>query len=453
MPSDPGIEFRSVLVGAVAGGAAMAVAWSLASALSKPNRRKGEEEERENDYRVRPMPVSVASPVRGTGMTRDASKIELQEMIYRRSSGMPLHISATGEDTPPPPSLMATTTTQRQVMDEMSQQRYSVTVRVPATTANLGPGFDTLGMALDMWSEFTVSIADEFSLTNEGDGKDDIPTDESNLICVGLRRAYELAGKPVPPLRYRCVNNIPYARGLGSSSAAIVGGIIAGLVLSGHRLKCWGEEELLQIAAEIEGHPDNVAPAIYGGVQIGMKVDRWYSERVNLPAGLQVVIFIPDHVGKTSDARRVLPKTYTIQDVVFNIGRVAWLVNALNTNSLHNLHFGVQDRLHQPQRGEHVYKHLVPMIEAAERAGANACYLSGAGPSVLAITSGASGDIFAQREKERVDKAVADAMLGAGASVGVKGQVFITEPVLTGACVAHVEPAFSSGLVRFKGDV
>ena len=284
MPSDPGIEFRSVLVGAVAGGAAMAVAWSLATALSKP-RRGGDEEEKENDYRVRPMPAAVASPVRGGGgMTRDTSKIELQEMIYRRSSGMPLHISATGEDTPPPASLMATTT-QRQVMDEMSQQRYSVTVRVPATTANLGPGFDTLGMALDMWSEFTVSIADEFSLTNEGDGKDDIPTDESNLICVGLRRAYELAGKPVPPLRYRCVNNIPYARGLGSSSAAIVGGIIAGLVLSGHRLKCWGEEELLQIAAEIEGHPDNVAPAIYGGVQIGMKVDRWYSERVNLPAG------------------------------------------------------------------------------------------------------------------------------------------------------------------------
>ena len=81
-----------------------------------------------------------------------------------------------------------------------------------------------------------------------------------------------------------------------------------------------------------------------------MKVDRWYSERVNLPAGLQVVIFIPDHVGKTSDARKVLPKEYSIQDVVFNIGRVAWLVNALNTNSLHNLHFGVQDRLHQPQR-------------------------------------------------------------------------------------------------------
>jgi homoserine kinase len=348
----------------------------------------------EEDYRMHPHPVPVSSPgrnrgLRAGGMTRESSDSKLAEMIYRRSSGMPMHISA--EDTPPPPDLMPTTTTQRQVMDEMSQQRYSVTVRVPATTANMGPGFDTVGMALDMWSEFTVSIADEFSLTNEGDGKDDIPTDETNLICKGVKRAYQLANKRIPPLKYRCTNNIP--------SAAIVGGIIAGLVLSGHRLKCWGEEELLQIAAEIEGHPDNVAPAIYGGVQIGMKVDRWYSERVNLPAGLQVVIFIPDHVGKTSDARKVLPKEYSIQDVVFNIGRVAWLVNALNTNSLHNLHFGVQDRLHQPQRGQHVYKHLEPMIEAAERAGACACYLSGAGPSVLAITSGASGDIFAQREK------------------------------------------------------
>lgn len=417
------------MVGVVAGGAAVAVVVSM---LWVSKRKQGKD----------PQPANVSSSSRARGpVTAD-----VHDMILRQSSGMPAHITI-GDDTPP--ATAGATTMQRMVMDEMSQQRYSVTVRVPATTANLGPGFDTIGMALDMWSEFTVEIADEFSLTNEGDGKDDIPTDETNLICAGVKRAYELANKPMPPLKYKCVNNIPYARGLGSSSAAIVGGIIAGLVLSGHRLRCWGEEELLQIAAEIEGHPDNVAPAIYGGVQIGMKVDRWYSERVNLPAGLQVVIFIPDHVGKTSDARKVLPKNYNITDVVFNIGRVAWLVNALNNNSLHNLRFGVQDRLHQPQRGENVYKHLHPMIDAAEKAGACACYLSGAGPSVLAITSGASGDIFAQREKERVDKAVADAMLSAAASVGVKGQVFITEPVLTGAFVAHVEPAFSHGLVRY----
>lgn len=335
-------------------------------------------------------------------------------------------------------------------------QTRSVTVRVPATTANLGPGFDTIGMALDMWTEITVQQADKFELTNEGEGADHIPTDESNLVVMGLKKAFEFAGLPVPPLKYRCVNRIPFARGLGSSSAAIVGGILAGLVLSGHTLKMWGAEELFNIASEIEGHPDNVAPAIYGGIQIGIhggKGDRWRSERVNLPTGLQAVVFIPKAVGKTSDARCVLPESYSREEIVFNIGRMAWLVNALASNNVDNLIFGVEDKIHQPQRGAHVYKHLNPMIQAACEAGASCCYLSGAGPSVLALTTGASGEIFAQREKERVDRIVANAMLATAATTGVAGEVFITEPVLRGAHVAHAEPAFSTPLVRYAGDV
>jgi len=127
-------------------------------------------------------------------------------------------------------------------------------------------------------------------------------------------------------------------------------------------------------------------------------------------------------------------------------------VNALATNNLNQLKFGVQDAMHQPQRGA-IYKHLDPMIAAATAAGAACCYLSGAGPSVLAITTGAAGDIFAQREKERVDRKVADAMIAAAELVGVQGQVFITEPSLTGAYVASVEPPFSGGLVSYRGDV
>lgn len=335
-------------------------------------------------------------------------------------------------------------------------QTRSVTVRVPATTANLGPGFDTIGMALDMWSEVTVQLAEKFELTNEGEGASEIPTDESNLVVVGLKKAFEYAGVAVPPLKYRCINRIPFARGLGSSSAAIVGGILAGLVMSGHQLKMWGAEELFNIASEIEGHPDNVAPAIYGGIQIGIHGgpgDRWRSERVNLPTGLQAVIFIPKTTGKTSDARCVLPDKYSREECVFNIGRMAWLVNSLATNNLDNLRYGVQDKLHQPQRGAQVYTHLDPMIEAAENAGASCCYLSGAGPSVLALTTGASGDIFAQREKERVDRIVADAMLATAATSGVEGEVFITEPVLRGAHVVRAEPGFSTPLVRYAGDV
>jgi GHMP kinases N terminal domain len=181
------------------------------------------------------------------------------------------------------------------VEDENLTPRRSVTVRVPATSANVGPGCkcnttqhntnytvyycclfhshslsrlfsfycdhttqyctltdDCIGLAVDLWSEVTVSLADKFEITAEGDGADDVPKDQSNLLVLGVKAAYDTAGKDMPVLKYHVVSRIPYARGLGSSSAAIVAGIIAGLVLAGHRLPCWGSEALLQIAAGIE---------------------------------------------------------------------------------------------------------------------------------------------------------------------------------------------------------
>ena len=342
----------------------------------------------------------------------------------------------------------------KEVIEEMAIKRTSVTVRVPATSANMGPGFDCLGMALDMWSELTVERANEFSMTLKGEGADQVPKDDTNLFCMGVKKAFEVAGEAVPPLKYTCTNRIPFARGLGSSSAAIVAGLIAGLVLTGHKLTCWGEESLLQLAAAIEGHPDNVAPAIYGGIQLGIyNGARWQSERVTVPAGMQVVVFIPETIGKTSDARAVLSEEVSREDAVFNVGRVAWLVNAFNMQRFDNLKWGAQDRLHQPHRASVVYPHLYPLIDAATKAGADATFLSGAGPSVLALTSGASGDIFAQREKERVDTSVAKAMLAAAKQAGVNGQVFITQPVQTGAHVVHAEPNYSSRLMRYRGDV
>ena len=149
------------------------------------------------------------------------------------------------------------------VEDENSQPRSSVTVRVPASSANCGPGYDCIGLAVDLWTEVTVSRADEFEITAEGDGAAEMPKDASNLLVTGVKAAYDTAEKPMPPLKYHVVSRIPYARGLGSSSAAIVAGIIAGLVLAGHRLPVWGSESLLQIAATIEGHPDNVAPVSF----------------------------------------------------------------------------------------------------------------------------------------------------------------------------------------------
>jgi homoserine kinase len=349
---------------------------------------------------------------------------------------------------------MSARITERSQEVEGEVERSRVVVRVPATSANLGPGFDAIGMALDMWSEFTVERSDKFEVICEGEGSYDMPLDDTNLVCFGLKAAFKKAGKEVPTLRYRLVNHIPYARGLGSSSAAIVGGLIAGFVLAGHRVPTWGSEELLNMAAEIEGHPDNVAPALYGGIQLGIHTGtRWMTERVNIPPGLQCVCFIPNVIGKTSTARNVLSDTITRKEAVFNIGRVAWLINALASNNIDQLRYGVEDALHQPQRGAAVYPHLFPIIEAAVAAGANAAYLSGAGPTVMAITSGASGDIFTQRAKERVDRKVAEAMLAAAEKCGTNGQVFITAPVETGAHIVSAEPAFSTPLVKYRGEV
>lgn len=313
---------------------------------------------------------------------------------------------------------------------------------------------DCIGMAVDLWSEITVSRADKFEIIAEGEGAEDMPKDETNLMCIGLEAAFKAANKPVPPLKYHCLSRIPYARGLGSSSAAIVGGIIAGLVLAGHKLPCWGSEALLQIASDIEGHPDNVAPAIYGGLQIGIhNGTRWQTERCPHPAGMQAVLFIPDFIGKTSDARGVLSDTISRSDAAFSIGRVAFLVHSLCTNNLDNLKYGVQDTMHQPQRGSKLYKYLYPMIEAAQNAGACCAYLSGAGPTVMALTSGASGDIFTQREKERSDREVARAMLDIAKEFGISGQLLVTQPVHEGASVIDVQPPFSSDEITYRGNI
>lgn len=204
----------------------------------------------------------------------------------------------------------------------------------------------------------------------------------------------------------------------------------------------------------IQGHPDNVAPVIYGGIQLGIfNGTRWNTERLPIPPGLQLVMFIPDFIGKTSDARNVLSPMVTREEAAYNVGRVAFLVNALCHQNLDNLKWGVQDKLHQPQRGEKLYKYLYPMIEAAENAGACCAYLSGAGPTVMALTSGASGDIFTQREKERTDWDVAHAMLSVADSFGIKGNVVVTQASHEGAKVIRADPPFSTDSISFRDHI
>lgn len=290
----------------------------------------------------------------------------------------------------------------------------------------MGPGFDTLGMALDLWSEFAVERADRFEVLCLDDASKHMPLDESNLICVGVAAAFKKAGQPLPVLRYQLRNGIPHARGLGSSSAAIVGGLLAGMMLAG---AAWTAEELFSLAAELEGHPDNVAAAIFGGIQLGIHDGhRWINQRISLPSDLQCVCYIPNAIGKTSAARAVLADTVARQDAVFNIGRVAWLVNALATNNLAQLRFGMQDALHQPQRAATVYPHLTGVLASAMDAGALAAFLSGAGPTVMALTS---------RSADCSEK-VAEAMLAAAVAADTDGQVLHILPIAHGAYVCDI---------------
>jgi len=337
-------------------------------------------------------------------------------------------------------------------MSIKQEPRDSVTVRVPATSANLGPGFDSIGLALDVWNELRVERADTFSVVIEGEGAEDIPRDESNFICKGVEAAYRHAGIEVPTLKYTCVNRIPYARGMGSSSAGIVSGLLAGCIISGHRFKCWGHEEFLQFASNLEGHPDNVAPAIYGGIQIGCRSsERWYSSRVRCPDGLQFILFIPDFVMETKQARAVLPQTYTKEECIYNISRAALLVNGLNHNDWLDMGIGTEDALHQPYR-EPFFKHMLPVINAAKRTGAIGAYLSGAGPTILALTGGGSGDIFLQADHETNEVNIADAMSMAAHKAGVSGRMFITQPAHIGAHVVNAVPPMSEqGVQRLRG--
>jgi len=361
----------------------------------------------------------------------------------------------------PEPELIA----RRNALEE--QGRNSVTVRVPATTANLGPGYDTIGMALDVWNEVVVERHSHFEMIVIGEGADKLPRDETNLVVVGVKAAFEHAGKEVPHLKYTCSNKIPFGRGLGSSSAAIVSGLIAGLALAGHELSVYGEksmysgghtvepEELLQLASNIEGHPDNVCPCIYGGLHLAIasseEPKHWRSSRVNTPFDMQLVAYVPDDVGETAELRKVVPTEYSREDVVYNIGRVAFLINTLNQGRLCDLRFGMEDRMHQPYRGKAVYTHLEPIVEAAIAAGADGACLSGAGPTVLAITSGAAGDLFTQKYSERSEIRIAEAMQKAGAAAKWPGRCFVTRPSLHGGYIVAADPPFSDGSLQFLG--
>jgi homoserine kinase len=262
-----------------------------------------------------------------------------------------------------------------------------VRVRIPATSANVGPGFDALGLALALYNEVSASEADAISVTLAGEASGGLPTGGDNVVVRGVRLAYEAAARPFKGVTVACVNRIPAARGLGSSAAAWIGGLVAGNALLGGPLS---RDALLALAARAEGHPDNVAAALLGGLTISCAQSDGRISAVSLPvpATLRWVVLVPEVTKATAEARAVLPETVPRADAVFNVQRVALLLAALQAQRSLELAAALDDRLHQPYR-QRLFPWMPAVVDAARAAGALGCVLSGAGPSLLAVVSGA----------------------------------------------------------------
>ncbi|MFV0319898.1 homoserine kinase [Microbacterium sp.] len=263
----------------------------------------------------------------------------------------------------------------------------TVSVRVPATSANLGPGFDTLGLALSVYDELTVTTLPEPGLAIHvtGEGAGHVPTDESHLVVRAMAYAFEAFGRQLPGIRLVARNSIPHGRGMGSSGAAVVAGLLAAKGLLEDDVAI-GDGTLLRLATELEGHPDNVAPALFGGLTIAwMGDDGPQSKKLQVHRGVSPLVFVPDFTMSTSVARGLAPAQVTREDAVFNVSRSALLIAAL-TQSPELLLAATEDKLHQSYRAA-----AMPATDAlvrALRAEGLAAVVSGAGPSVLVLADG-----------------------------------------------------------------
>ena len=266
-----------------------------------------------------------------------------------------------------------------------------IKITVPATSANLGSGFDSLGLALTMYNTIYLEEYDGIDIVSLDDVE--VPTDESNLIYSSAKRIYEILDKPFKGLKIRQKNDIPMARGLGSSSACLVGGLMGANALLGNALT---KDELINLSAAIEGHPDNTTPAILGGL-VTCAVDRGkvYSVSVPVDGHAKFVALIPPETLKTSHARSVLPQTVSRENSVFNLSRAALMTASLFSGRLENLKIATDDMLHQPFRMG-LIKGADTAFRVAYETGAYGVYISGAGSTVMAIVDD-KDDTFAAR--------------------------------------------------------
>jgi homoserine kinase len=304
-----------------------------------------------------------------------------------------------------------------------------IQVKVPATTANLGPGFDALGLALNLWNEAVFEANPRgckgVTVTIEGEGAESLPASSENSIVEAALQMFERAGQPCEGFCLHCINRVPLSSGLGSSSAALLTGMLGANALLGNP---FNDEEVLRFAIETEGHPDNVAPAMLGGLVASIV----YDERVisiKLPARanrgpIHATVVLPDFDFPTKHAREILPKQVARQDAIYNISRAVMVTEALRTGDLDLLGKAMADMLHQPYR--------IPLIpgaesamQAAREAGAAAVALSGAGPSLIAFAS-------------KREPGIGVAMQRAYESAGLRARIFELSPSYEGAEVSII---------------
>lgn len=308
-----------------------------------------------------------------------------------------------------------------------------VRVRVPATSANLGPGFDCLGMALDLHNTVEMeTTAGGVRVTAEGEGAEALAGAAENLVLTAARRLFAAAGRAPAGLRLHLTNTVPLARGLGSSATAIVGGLAAANALLGNPLDIL---DVLDLAVELEGHPDNVTPALLGGVTASCLTEgagagpggrRSVFARFDPPEGLALAVIVPERPLPTAEARAVLPRQVDRGDAVFNLQRACLMVAALRDGRFDLLAAALDDRLHQPYRAT-----LLPGLSEAlgqarrEPALLGAC-LSGSGSSVL---------VFLRPDEEGAWPGAVDAVADAFRRRGVPCRTLFTRPSPRGAVV------------------
>ncbi|MDI6716117.1 MAG: homoserine kinase [Actinomycetota bacterium] len=273
-----------------------------------------------------------------------------------------------------------------------------IRVIVPATTANLGPGFDVLGLAINLYNEFWFEeLESGLKIEILDGGNDKLPLGEENLAFISAKRLFDKVNYRYKGLRITIKNDIPTGCGLGSSSTAIVGGLLAANKIASANLS---KNELFQLAAEIEGHPDNVGPAMFGGFTICYSAGPSYRAVSYKPASnLKPVLLIPDTGLETRKARSVLPRDVPMNNAVFNIGRSSLLVSALLLGDAGLLSEAMKDRLHQPYRAS-LIPGLMEMIQRIEEATGAGVALSGAGPSLLCIIDKSSEKVFLNEIKD-----------------------------------------------------